>query len=447
MPAIDGIASGIDTTAIVNALSDAARAQATPIRNRIEEYERRREGISQLSSRLQSVADTMRELRDPNTLVPLVSTLWDESQFSVDTEQANVSGQFSVQVKAMAQRSSSVTGGFASRDGQGLLTYGTFTVEVGGESTDITIDASNDSLDGFAASLNDLDGVQAYVVDTGEPTDPFKLVITAEDSGLAGGLTLTNNTGQAALDPDERVAAQDALVTINGLDVYSASNTLKDAIPGVTLNLGATGDVPVVLGLERDEAGMKERLNGFVESFNAVTTYLRIQKAFDADAGIRGRLVGEPTADRVVRELGSMLSGQYATDSAFEALSQIGIKTENNGDISLDEELFESSFAERYDDVVAILTSDDGPFARMADRIEDVYVDEDSGTLQSRDETLEGLITDSNDAIDRIEERVSQTELRLRQRFTAMELAISASNSTGQYLAALLPNTGLLGTT
>jgi len=96
--------------------------------------------------------------------------------------------------------------------------------------------------------------------------------------------------------------------------------------------------------------------------------------------------------------------------------------------------------------VVSLLSSDDGPFAKMKSRIEDVYVEEDSGTLQNRSETIEGLITDSNDAIDRIQERVVQSEARLRQRFSAMELAINASNSTSQYLAALLPNTGLLGT-
>ncbi len=445
MPAIDGIASGIDTTSIVRAITDAARAQQTPLLSRIGDFERRREGIAELSTRLQTLADKLGELRDPNTLVPLQSTLADESQFTVETSEANVAGQFSVQVHALAARSSDVSGGFADPEASGVIGAGTFSVTVGGETTDITVDGTNDSLNGLAEALNEVDGVQAYVVDTGDGAEPFKLVVTAQDSGVDGGLTFANTTGTAALDLTQNVAPSDAHITINDLDVYSADNTLVDPIPGVTLNLTAVGDEPTLLGLERDETGLKERLTEFVDTYNEVAGYLRAQNAFDSEAGIRGRLVGESTANRVVGALGSLLSAEYVTDSAFSALSQVGIKTENNGDISLDESVFESAFTDRYQDVVDILTSDGGPFQTMQDRIETVYVDEDTGTLMNRDETLEGLIADANDQVDRIGARVTKSEERLRARFTAMELAINSYNSTSAYLAALLPNTGLLG--
>ncbi|MFT6145449.1 MAG: flagellar hook-associated protein 2 [Myxococcota bacterium] len=445
MPTIDGIASGIDTTAIITAIANAARAQQTPLLSRIDNYERRREGIAELSTRLQTLADKLGELNDPNTLVPLKSTLTDESQFTVETSEANIAGQFSVQVESLASRSTDVSAGFADPEVFGAIGAGTFSVTVGGETTDIMVDGTNDSLNSLAEALNDVDGVQAYVVNTGEGAEPYKLVVTAEDSGLQNGLTFANTTGTAALDLTQTVPPVDAHITINGLDVYSADNTLVDPIPGVTMTLTSVGDEPALLGLERDQTGLKERLTEFVDTYNEVSSYLRVQNAFDSEVGIRGRLVGEATATRVVGQLGSMLSAEYASGSSFTALSQLGIKTENNGDISLDEEVFEAAFSDRYQDVVDLLTSEDGPFQTIQERIESVYVDEDSGTLMNRDETLEGLIGDANDQVDRIGARVSRTEDELRQQFTAMELAISSYNSTSSYLSALLPSTGLLG--
>jgi flagellar hook-associated protein 2 len=148
--------------------------------------------------------------------------------------------------------------------------------------------------------------------------------------------------------------------------------------------------------------------------------------------------VGESGASRAVDGLGQVISGNYSLTGDLEALSQIGVKTERDGSLSFDKDKFKTILNSNYDDVIELITSDDGPMGKMKSQIDDLYVDSESGVLSTRKESLESSITATEDDIADFETYLSDYEQRLRTKFTNMELTLGRLQSTQGSLSALM---------
>ena len=134
-----------------------------------------------------------------------------------------------------------------------------------------------------------------------------------------------------------------------------------------------------------------------------------------------------------------MISNNYSgLSGSLEALSQIGVKTERDGKISFDKTKFKEVLTDNYDDVLELVTSDDGPFGKMRDQIDDLYVDSESGILSTRSSSLESSIKSTEDNIADFENYLSDYEARLRKQFTNMELTLGKLQSTQGSLSALM---------
>src|SRR5690606_34413704 len=163
-------------------------------------------------------------------------------------------GSYSLDVKELAQAQSLASGTFVDRDTTAVGS-GTLTFNVGGVETEITVDGSNNTLDGLAKAINDSNvGVAAGVVDSGSG---FRLVLSADESGLDNAMQISvsdsdgNNTDSSGLSQfafdgvtsnmTETVAAKDARLDINGIEVTRSSNTVDGVVDGVTFDLFAIG--------------------------------------------------------------------------------------------------------------------------------------------------------------------------------------------------------------
>lgn len=445
MPAIDGLASGFDTTALINAITGVTAAQKLPLERRVGELQDRVEKLAELSSRLGAMADLADGLVDPDTLLPLSAHLSAEGQLAVRTGESDLTGSFQVQVHTLARGASLRSAGFADPDALGAIGEGTLTVSVGGIESEVVIDGSNSSLQGLADALDAVDGIRAYVVDTGASADPYRIVVLGEQSGAAHAVTV-DSSGLVGADPAIEVLSQaaDAHLTLDGLDLYSATNAFEDVLPGVSFDAQAVGADAVTLTLARDVEGLGDRLQSFVDAYNEVIGYHDAQTAFNPEAGIRGGLVGEASARRVVDELGGLVVAAYAGAGELEALSQLGLSTGRDGKLTLDRDALAAALDARYDDVVGLLTAEDGPLAAIRDRVRDVYVDADGGVIASRTDTVEELIADTRARIEALDGRVAREAERLRARFTSLELTMARLQSTSSFLVALMaqPSSG-----
>jgi flagellar hook-associated protein 2 len=237
----------------------------------------------------------------------------------------------------------------------------------------------------------------------------------------------------------EQVSAADARITIDGLNVYSKSNTMTGVLPGVTMDLTNTSS-NFKLTINRDDTAMIEKVQAFVDNYNTLVGFVDTNNNFSSDSGSRGSFFGDSTISGIMAGMGSAVGQIYtASDGSTElSLARMGIQTQQDGSLKLDTSELKDALAADYQDVVGAFTDPDGPVNALADQISDVYLDNSSGLVKLRTDTVESRIEDMEESIIDLEERITAQEERLRSQFTAMEVALGQLQSSQSYLDALL---------
>lgn len=443
---IGGIVSGIDTEAMIDQLVTANSARKTIMKEKVATWEDRRDAYATLTSKLDSLKASLQDLDTVAEFRSVTGTSGDESLVKVTTAGDAVAGRYQLSVQRLATAAMEVSGGFASRSTDGAVATGTLAVTYGGTTTNVAIGATKSSLDDVADAINDqVAGVTAYVMETGDAANPYRLVVAGDDTGAENAVALDTS----GLDPATGAlptfttvtAAQDAWVKLNGVDVYDADNDLDGAVQGVTFALQDEDPASTVtVTVERDTDAMVAKIQTFVDNYNAVMSYVRSQEVYNPDEDMVGAFHAESAPDSVVSGLKSVVASTFAASSIYETLGQIGIATTQDGDLELDTDDLRTALDANFEEVVALFTDEtDGFNAALQDKI-DVYADADDGTLAERQSTLDDQIEDMEERIDAFESRMEDYEDRLRSQFTAMEVAMAKFEQAQNSLLALMPD-------
>ena len=368
-----GLGSGIDVTGIVEQLVAAERA---PTENRLN----RQEAVAQaeLSSfgtlkgalaSLQSLAGT---LSSPSNFKVNTANSSDTTKVAISATSTAAAGSYNVETTSLAQTHSLASKAFTSTAdpvGEGVLTFrfgtyasgpNTFTVNADKAVATVTIDSTNNSLQGIRDAINDADiGVRASIVNDGSGS---RLTFISEDSGVKNSIEVTvsgdsigtdiDDTGlsQLAYDPtaagvgtgknlSETQEAKDAVFTVNGLSINSATNTVSDAIEGVTLTLKGATDVgtPVSLTVAQNKNSVTGSVNSFVSAYNELIGSIDSVSGVDLEAETVHILTGDSTVRTIAQKIRDIvgLSVNGLTGS-ITSLSNIGITTNADNELVLD---------------------------------------------------------------------------------------------------------------
>lgn len=439
----DGIVSGLDTTAMIEAILDVEAVAQQTLEDQLAEYEERLEATAGLSNRLSDVSDYIDTMDTPDEFSSISANITGTA-IDVTTDAGALSGTYNISVSALAQAEVEASDGFADKDALGGFAEGTLSVTIGGDTTDITIDSSNSSLTDVAEAIDAIEGLNAYVLDDGSGANPYRLVVQAEETGSSNTITLDTSgltgPGQVPVFTEE-IAASDAQLNINGVDITSESNTISEAIPGVTLDLNQTTTGTEVLTVDTDIDGIIENIQGFVDAYNEVMSYYDTQTAYDLEEDIRGGLVGETTASRVIEGVSSIISDQYESlTGVYSSLAEIGFETQTDGTLTFDTEQLREALEENYEDTMELFTDPAGPAGQLRDSIQNLYIDSESGSLALRQETLEETISDYEEQIADFDDYLASYEERLRNQFTYMEQTLGALQAAESALLAMLGN-------
>ncbi|HOZ49430.1 MAG TPA: flagellar filament capping protein FliD [Candidatus Hydrogenedentes bacterium] len=323
----------------------------------------------------------------------------------------------------------------------GAVTSGTFRIN----GITITIDAATDSISDVLTRINDSDAQVTASYDTSG--DTIKIVSNTLgsrtirfESGTSNFLDVTNLTAAT------QVAGNDARFTVNGGAAQTRNtNEVSDAIGGVTLNLLSVGASTVTVSGNDD--AVVEKLNEFLTAFNDSVDKIRELTGSD------GALAGDSSLQAIENYLRSGVFAQVTGYGDYKSLPEIGITTGDSFDSSavahlqLDEEAFREALR---DDRLNIRNL----FANTANTgIADTlysYVDEISrttGFLNARAKSngsIDVQIRDLNDQIDRIEERVTKKETRLRTQFANLEKISATYQQQSSALSALASTYSIL---
>lgn len=363
-----GIGSGLDIEGIIRSLMAAERIpltkvtqERTAINTKISIY-----GIIKNSfADLKASADKLSNLSNLN---PLKTTSSDDKVVSATASSSAAKGSYSIQVSQLAKAQSVAAPSVATSDsivGTGSLTLtlgsydsatNTFTDNAAKTPVTINIGEGQQTLDGIKQAINDANaGVTASIVNDGTGS---RLVLTSKETGAVNGFKLEvsdadgTNTDAAGLsmlayDPtaaagagknaESLQVAQNANFTINNLAVSKASNTVTDAVAGLTLNLKAITTAPVNIEVALDDGALKTTLDGFVAAYNKIRGNLKDQQQKDAT------LSKETTPSTLERGMRNILREQVAQYGI--GLSDIGLNFDKDGVLSLDKTKLDAAVA------------------------------------------------------------------------------------------------------
>ena len=387
-----GLASGIDSQSTIDAIIQARRAPIVNIEDKIEANNNRVAAYEEFKSLATDFKSALNLLRGDNSFsntdvfkqklafstaaatdtAPADHTPSEASSIlGVSTTNKVTEASHTVVVKQLAKANQIRTDAFNSKttDLTTLgVTAGTFTLN--GET--ITVNAG-DTLVDLRDKINSSEsGVNATVISSDSTT--HYLVLSADDTGtanaidLAGGtvtsddLGLTDGLGSVK---NELVAARDAILDVNGLtDITRSSNTIDDIIEGVTLDLfKAETDTEITVDIEADLAGVKEAVNSFVESFNAIRDFIAEQRT-EVDRDEDGDKEFGPLAfDATLRQISERmnLTVAKAVDGladGYQSMGQIGVVMNSNFRLEMDNDVFDNKILTNLDGVRKVFAFD-----------------------------------------------------------------------------------------
>lgn len=432
-----GIGSGLDLNGLLTQLESAERQRLQPLVEQRASYQARISAYGKLEGSLSALQTSLTSLGKPETFQAVSSAVSGEGITAAASSTA-VPGSYSVTVNALAKAYSSATVGIddKARD----LGAGSVSFTLGdGTSHTIDIDAASSSLEDIRDAINAQQGdVTASIVNDGDPTNPYRLALTSAKTGTEAAVNSLNFSGfgtELAIDTGSVQNAQNASITVNGINVSSQSNQVADAIQGLTLNLeqqGATATVNVT----RDEDAIMKSVETFVSAYNSLQNTIKDLSKYNPETQTAGRLLGDSGLRTVETRLRSIFS-EAVQGGDLNTLSELGITRQLNGTLEIDKDKLQSITSDQLGKLQQFFAGDESSgiegFSALANKTVDELLAE-NGPITTGTEGMKSAITRLAERYAREEVSIARTVDRYRTQFARLDSMIANMNSTSSYL-------------
>ena len=446
-----GIGSGLDIAGLVQQL---VAAEAEPVEARLGRQEARVQSklsaFGSVKAALSEFRDALDKMRNLDSFLARSATSGNENLFEAVVAGNALPAAYDIEVAQVAQSQKLSSAAFA--DSETAIGTGTLLISVGADSFGVAINEENNTLAGIRDAINETienSGVAATIVNADNGS---YLILSGEKTGVANAITVNQTGGDGGLsaleyDPGsglnaltETIAAQDALVRIDGLDVLSDTNSIVGAVEGVTIDLfGADPGQRYSLLIANDEATARETVNGFVESYNELVATFDRSTSFDAELSIAGPLVGDSSIRSIQEEIRRELStATQDIDAAFSTLSEVGIEVQIDGTLNVAEEQLAETLSGDFTKFGQLFAASDGVAVRLFDRVEGYL--SGTGLIETRTSGLESQIELIGEQRESSNERLVALESRLFRQFNALDSLLGELGNTSNFLAQQLGN-------
>jgi flagellar hook-associated protein 2 len=319
-----------------------------------------------------------------------------------------------------------------------------FAADASQPAKSITIDPTNNTLEGIRTAINNAQaGVTATIVNDGSGA-PNRLVLTSSTTGEKSSMRISVD-GDAALqnllnnDPagtqnlKQTSAAQNAKLNVNGIDVTSATNTVKEAIQGATLTLVNTGKTG--LSMKENTAGVKSAITDFVNAYNALQTTAKTLTSYDADTNTAAALVGDSTLRNLQTRIRQALTTPQAGGANdMKVLTEIGVAFQKDGTIAIDATKLDKALSTNLKGVANLFSSATGSTGGYGKQIDALVTDLNTGALKVASDGVTSTIKQLDTQYDAMQLRVDSTVARYKAQFTQLDVLINSMNNTKTYL-------------
>ncbi|MDD3759052.1 MAG: flagellar filament capping protein FliD [Advenella sp.] len=438
-----GVGSGLDLSSLLDGLRTSEESALTTITQRKSTENARLSAYGQLSSAVEKLQTAAKAFEGDTTFGQYTASQTGDS-FSASASSSAVAGSYRIQVTSLASTQTLIANGVADK----AATNGTggvvkFTLE-NGEVKTLDLSGKSTSLQDIAKAINaDKElGLSASIMNDGSGT-PYRLMISTTATGMQASIsditvddnaelgTLLNKTGMT------EQAASDAVVKVNGIEIIQATNKLDDVIQGVTLNLSKVDTEAQTLTVTRNDDKTKSAINEFINAYNNVQKFIKSSTAYTEGAG-GSILNGDNTARTVQTRLSGIMSFQSSNGGAFKTLSDLGIRTQADGTIKLDDAKFSKALAENRDDIAKLFQDKTNGIATYTQDITKGLINSTSGIVTTASNGAKTRIEDLDSQYERKQAQIEATMERYRAQFTALDSLVAKMNGTSAYLSQQL---------
>jgi flagellar hook-associated protein 2 len=456
-----GVGSGLDLESLIGKIIASER---DPAKNRIDLKETRVQAnitaYNNLKKTLQSFQTSLTNLKSASFTSKQVATSTDSTTYQSTVTSAATNGNYAIDVFEMARAQKLATTANFNNPDATLGSSGTLNFSAGTSAFSVAIGASDklseirDKVNSAAGNNDVIASLLTEDAGLGNGTTYTRLVFTSKNTGAANAMTITavdddmindDETGMSQLTSvqlAERSPAQDARVVVDGFTYTNSSNTITNAIPGVTLQLfKESSSLPAptssVLTIANDKATVKKEVEKFVATYNELITVMNTLTNYDPTTEQRGLLSGDATINVLESQIRRIATSvNSSADPALNSLGFIGVSTNKNGTIKLDDTKLTNALNNNFDKFDDLFSGDNGIATQLDNQLKNILGA--NGAIDTREQGFNKQLKAIEKSRDALEFRLQKIEKRYRTQFSALDNLVAQLNQTGTFLTQQL---------
>lgn len=462
-----GLGSGLDIAGMVSQLMAVERQPLTAMAKKEASFQSKLSAFGQIKSSLSSLQTASNALKDAAKFAATKATVGSDAGFTASTAAGAATGNFAVQVEAIATKqriASDAAVEFVPTDGSleaktldirfgqvvdgvfvaGEVVDGTF---ISGEGETKTLSFTGKTIEDLRDAINKADlGVSASLVDNGTAK---QLVITGKETGAAQAFSIGGTVGlsfnpaapTASSTTSSVQASRDGKLTVDGIAITRASNTIANAIEGVTLTLTKETTAAANLAVTDDKTGARSAIDAFVKAYNDTHGLLKNLTNYNAATKTAATLTGDSTARSVQNKLRDLVGSALGGLGDTKQLAEIGITFQTDGKLATDGAKLDAALKDPVRGVAAFFAGAAGAKG-LGETVSEgmkAFIDSD-GLLAGRTDGITASIKLIDKQRVAFESRLEGIEKRYRAQFTALDSMVASMTQTSSYLSQQLAN-------
>jgi flagellar hook-associated protein 2 len=473
-----GLGSGLDVKSIISSLMAVEAQPLQLLQDKASTVTTEISAVGQIQSLASALSDKASALSNSSLWTQTTSTTSDPTVVTADTTGGTAAaGDYAVSVQQMAQ-GQTVTSTAAAGTG---LDAGTLTIQLGTYSTDtatppnttfaaassapvtVTIGAGDTSLAAVRDKINAANaGVSASII---SDANGSRLSLRSTVTGAANGFQITASetvddgnpstglsalafdasTGAAASQMTLNQGALNAMATVNGISVESATNTLSNISDGLSLTLQKVSSTPVTVSVAIDTASMQKAITDFVNAYSALQSNISLQTKYDASTAVApgtarkdGPLTGDPSIIGFQNQLRSIVNTTSTTSTLYSRLSDIGIAVQHDGTLAIGNQnkltaaLNNPGELQKLFATQGTTNENTGIAVRFATVVTRAIGPD--GALSGRSAGLQGELSRNSKQQDEMQVHLDATQARLTAQYQALDTTMSKMNALSSYV-------------
>ncbi|EHJ4139464.1 flagellar filament capping protein FliD [Escherichia fergusonii] len=452
-----GVGSNLPLDTLLTNLTTAEKKRLTPISQQQSSNTARLTAFGTLKSSLEKFQTANTTLNDA-ALFKSTTAVSSSTDLTVSTTAGAAAGIYKISVSQLAQAQSirtttPVTDSKAIQGNSNSERMLVIKQDGKDKPLEIKLTSEQTSLEGLRDAINNADGgVSASIVKVKD--NDYQLVLTSSETGLENQMSVSvqgddklnqfisfNNPDVTGNNVEQIVEAQDAKLSVNGINIERSSNTITDAPQGITLNLTKVVDDVTITVNKSDEKSTSaikawvEAYNSLVDTIGSLTKYTAVDPGAEKQDTSNGALLGDST----VRTIQTGIRGQFsasANSGNFQTLSQIGITQDGTtGKLKIDDDKLKKALSEHSVDVQQLLVGDGketGITTKIAGLVKGYLADD--GIIDSAQDSINSTLKKLTKQYLSVSASIDDTIARYQAQFTQLDTMMSKLNNTSTYL-------------